>query len=115
MATLLPLDPRGTLPSGIGPQPPGVRRRAREQRPRRDPGLVSRQRDAFDVAEYDHEELIDAGNQVVQFFRIRARGRASGIVLEGSLARSARSEGLVVRVEFFDDRTEALEATGLSK
>lgn len=71
--------------------------------------------DAFDVAEYDHEELIDAGEQVVQFFRIRARGLASGIVLEGPLAQVwTLSEGVVVRVEFFEDRAEALEAAGLS-
>ncbi len=72
--------------------------------------------DAFDLAEYEQQELIDAGDQVVQFFRIRARGRASGIELEGPLAQVwTLSDGLVVRVEFFEDRAEALEAAGLSE
>jgi ketosteroid isomerase-like protein len=70
--------------------------------------------DVMELIEYEQEELIDAGDQVLQFFRVRARGRASGIELEGPLAQVwTVSDGLVVRVEFFEDRGEALEAAGV--
>jgi ketosteroid isomerase-like protein len=70
--------------------------------------------EAWSLVEYEQEELIDAGDQVVQFFRMHARGRASGIELDGPLAQVwTVTDGLVVRVEFFDDRVEALKAAGL--
>ena len=71
---------------------------------------------AFGSVEYEHEDLIDAGDQVVQFFRMRVRGRGSGIELEGPLAQVwTLAGGLVVRVEFFEDRAQALKAAGLSE
>lgn len=70
--------------------------------------------ETMELVAYEQDDLIDAGDQVVQFFRIHARGRTSGIELEGPLAQVwTVSEALVVRVEFFEDRGEALEAVGL--
>jgi ketosteroid isomerase-like protein len=66
--------------------------------------------------EYSYEELIDAGEQVVALVTRHARGRASGVDVERpfTLVWTVR-EGKVVRVVWFLDRDQALQAAGLSE
>ena len=73
-------------------------------------------REAFEDFETNCEELIDAGQRVVSVSRYRARGRRSGLVVDGppQFGVWTISKGQVVRVDWFDTRDEALEAAGLS-
>ena len=66
--------------------------------------------------EYDYEELIDAGQNVVAVVGRHARGRSSGVDVEAPLAVLwTVGEGKVTRVVWFSTRAEALEAAGLSE
>jgi ketosteroid isomerase-like protein len=70
--------------------------------------------EAFEDVRYEVEELIDAGEQVVVVVGQRARGRASGVdVLMSLFGVWTLRDGKVVRVVWFQDREEALEAAGL--
>lgn len=67
---------------------------------------------AWSQIEDAYEELIDAGESVVTVVRARGRGRRSGVEVETSSAAVwTIRDGKVVRVEWFSDRDEALEAT----
>jgi ketosteroid isomerase-like protein len=71
---------------------------------------------AWETADFEYEEFIDAGDRVVTILSQRMRGRTSGIELEwNSYAQvwTVRNDK-VVRVEFLPSRAEALEAVGLS-
>jgi ketosteroid isomerase-like protein len=72
--------------------------------------------EAWGQVEYDYEELIDAGEQVVAVVTRHARGRTSGVQVEKpfALVWTIRN-GKAVRVVWFLDRAEALEAAGLSE
>ena len=73
-------------------------------------------REVWGEIEFDYEELIDAGEQVVAIVTRHARGQASGVDLETPLALLwTVSEGTVIRVVWFLTRAEALEAAGLSE
>ena len=71
--------------------------------------------DAWEVATFEYEEFIDAGDSVVSILSQRMRGRTSGVELEWtSYAQTwTLRDRKIVRVEFFPTRAEALEATGL--
>lgn len=74
-------------------------------------------REAFEGFETNYEELIDAGDKVISASRYRARGRGSGIEIDGPpqfLVWTIR-EHRVSHVAWFVKREEALEAAGLSK
>ena len=73
-------------------------------------------REAFEDFETTYEELIDAGEFVVSVSRYRARGRASGVEVDGPLQFGVWSirRGKVTRAAWYSTRTEALEAAGLS-
>jgi ketosteroid isomerase-like protein len=72
--------------------------------------------EAWQEIEYDIEELIDAGDQVVSVVTNRGRGRASGVDVELRMAGVwTIGDGRIVSVAFFTTRAEALEAAGLSK
>ena len=59
-------------------------------------------------------EIRDLGDTVVASGRMRTRGKASGIDLEGPVAYVAEfDEGLIRRLRAYLDPTEALEAVGL--
>jgi ketosteroid isomerase-like protein len=62
------------------------------------------------------ETFIDAGDKVVVGSRVIGRGKASGIEIgmSGWQVYELRN-GLVVRVDFFQTETEALEAVGMSE
>jgi ketosteroid isomerase-like protein len=73
-------------------------------------------REAFENIETNCEELIDAGGRVVSASRYRARGRGSGIQIEGptQFAVWTIEEGMVTRTLWFATREEALDAAGLA-
>ena len=71
-------------------------------------------REAFEDFETNYEELIDAGDYVVSVSRYRARGRKSGVKVDGPfqfLVWSIRG-GKVTRVVWYSSRQDALEAAG---
>jgi ketosteroid isomerase-like protein len=74
-------------------------------------------RGAFDDFETNVEELIEAGEQVISVSRYRARGRGSGLVVDGppQFGLWTVADGRVTRVDWFDARTEAMKAVGLSE
>jgi ketosteroid isomerase-like protein len=70
--------------------------------------------EAWENLEYDLDEVIDVGEQVVSVVTRRGRGKTSGAEVEFQVAllwtlRARR----VVRVVWFPTREEALEAVGL--
>ena len=67
--------------------------------------------------EFDIDELLDAGGDVISVVTSRARGRSSGIVVEWTeqVAIWTIRDGKAVRVTWFSSRAEALEAAGLSE
>ena len=76
-------------------------------------------RKIFEVYEdmrVDADEFIDAGDKVVVVGRSRATARGSGLKVDDpvSLVWTVRN-GQFLRVEFFRDRRDALEAAGLSE
>jgi ketosteroid isomerase-like protein len=70
---------------------------------------------AWEIVDYEHEELIDAGDQVVHFLRQRVRGRTSGI--EFTFHPYAQvwtlRAGKITAMKVYADRTQALKAAGL--
>jgi ketosteroid isomerase-like protein len=69
--------------------------------------------EAWETIEYEPDELIDAGDKVLAFVRITARGRASGaeVSYEHPQLWTLRG-GKVVRMEVLADRDEALRTIG---
>ena len=63
----------------------------------------------------DPEEFIDAGDRVVVFLRMRAKGRGSGLEVErqDAIIFEVR-DGMVVRIDYYNNRQQALEAVGLA-
>jgi ketosteroid isomerase-like protein len=69
---------------------------------------------AFREIDFEVEELIDAGDQVLATIREREVGRASGAPVEVThLAVFTLADGKVTQLQVFDDRHQALEAAGL--
>lgn len=61
-------------------------------------------------------ELIDAGDRIVLLADLRARGQASGIPFNGTIATVSWLErGKATRVQAFFDHAEALEAAGVTE
>jgi ketosteroid isomerase-like protein len=70
---------------------------------------------AFGEVDFEVEELIDAGDQVLAVIREREVGRASGVPVEAThLALYTLTGGKVIQMQVFDDRQQALEAAGLA-
>jgi ketosteroid isomerase-like protein len=62
------------------------------------------------------EEFIDAGEEVVCFVRVQARSARDAVPIEHeSAAVWSVREGKIVRVRFYLNREQALEAAGLSE
>jgi ketosteroid isomerase-like protein len=70
---------------------------------------------AWENVDFEYEEFIDAGERVVTILSQRMRGRTSGVELEWNSYAQVWTirDDRVVRVEFFANREEALEAAGL--
>jgi ketosteroid isomerase-like protein len=61
-------------------------------------------------------ELIDAGDRIVLLADLRARGQASGIPVNGTIATiSLLRHGKATHVHAFFDHAEAIEAAGLQE
>ncbi len=74
-------------------------------------------REAFETIETTCEELIEAGEQVISVSRYWARGRKSGVEIDGPVQFGVWTirKKKIVRAVWFSTRTEALEAAGLSE
>jgi ketosteroid isomerase-like protein len=61
-------------------------------------------------------EFIDAGDSVVIFIRMRAQGRGSGIEVDrpDALVYEIR-DGIIRRIDYYNDRSEALKAVGAAE
>jgi len=69
---------------------------------------------AFDDYRVEHEEFIDAGDRVVVAQSEFGRARSSNVELQETwYAVCTMSEGKVLRLQWFGDRAEALQAAGL--
>src|SRR3954451_7616199 len=72
--------------------------------------------DTWERLELKPEEIIDTGAELIVFVHEVARGRSSGVVMETDTAAiNTRHERRVVKVRNYLDRSEALEAAGLSE
>jgi ketosteroid isomerase-like protein len=69
----------------------------------------------WEVTDYQHEQLIDAGDQVVHFVRQHVRGRASGIEFEFPPCAQVWTVrgGKIVRMKLYWSRQDALESAAL--
>jgi ketosteroid isomerase-like protein len=80
-------------------------------------GLRQLQREwleAFETHHIDAERFIDAGDVIVVGYRVTGRGKASGAAVEMHRWNVYRiRNGLVIRIDMFETKTEALEAAGL--
>ena len=71
---------------------------------------------AWEELEVKVEELIDAGDRVLLTAHHRGRGRGSGIEVDTRLySVYTLRDGRVIRLDEFAERSEALEAAGLSE
>jgi ketosteroid isomerase-like protein len=72
--------------------------------------------EAWDEHRVDIEEILDAGDDVVALMHLTARGRGSGVEVELRIYLHVKvSDGKVVYVFEYEDRTEALKAAGLEE
>jgi ketosteroid isomerase-like protein len=63
----------------------------------------------------DPQEFLDAGNKVVVFIRMKATGH-SGVTLERDDAIVYTVDGdLLTRIDYYNNRREALESVGLAE
>jgi ketosteroid isomerase-like protein len=70
--------------------------------------------EAFSEWSSEVHEVRDAGEQVLVFCTVRARGRESGAVIEAPFFQLVTIRGgKAIASRDFSDRTEALEAAGL--
>ena len=70
----------------------------------------------FGEIDFEVNELIDAGDQVLAVIREREVGRASGAPVGAThLALYTLSGGKVTQLQVYDDRQQALEAAGLEE
>jgi ketosteroid isomerase-like protein len=66
---------------------------------------------------FEFEEVTDLGPDVLVAVGFRAQGKASGAEIQGKVAYHLYrlEEGMIVGLELFGTRVEALEAAGLSE
>ena len=77
-------------------------------------GLAS-VKDSFDGVRFEVEQIYDAGEDVVVFVRMYARGKDSGVDLDVSVAHLITlGNGKLTKIRAMG-REEAMEATGLSE
>ena len=73
--------------------------------------------ETFDALRLDPQEFLDVGDQVVTRLRHYGRGKESGIAIDEELYHQVATfdAGKIVRLEYFVEWSEALEAGGLSE
>jgi ketosteroid isomerase-like protein len=70
--------------------------------------------EAFEQVDFEIEDLVEAGDNVLAFIRASGRGRESGLVIEQRIPSVwTVHDGEVVRVRGYRDDADALEAVGL--
>jgi len=78
--------------------------------------LLAMLRETWTEFRFESESFIDAGDRVAVFVRVIAEGGASGVATERETAHiwTAR-DGRLSSIQIYRDRSEALEAVGLSE
>jgi ketosteroid isomerase-like protein len=73
--------------------------------------------ETFEELRLDPQESVDAGDRVAIRLRYYARGKGSGVEIEGDLYHQVATfrDGKMLRIEYFTDWPTALEAAGLGK
>ena len=72
--------------------------------------------DSWEDLEWDVEEIRDGGDWVLAMGRIRGEGRNSGAAIDARAGWVARfHDGVITDFHTYADRTQALEAVGLSE
>jgi uncharacterized protein len=76
--------------------------------------FFEQQREVWEEApRMEIDELIDAGEDVVAFVRVRGRGKGSGVEVEAEIAQIwTIRDGKAIRLQYYGDRREALRAVG---
>jgi ketosteroid isomerase-like protein len=71
--------------------------------------------ETFEELRLEPKEFIDAGDHVATRLRYFGRGKGSGVEIEGELYHQVATfrAGRIVRIEYFAEWSEALEAAGL--
>jgi len=71
--------------------------------------------ETFEELTLEPQEFVDAGDHVATKLRYYGRGKESGIEIEGDLYHQVASfrAGRMVRIEYFGEWSEALEAAGI--
>jgi hypothetical protein len=78
--------------------------------------MAAQMLDTFEDVSYAIEDLVDLDDRVLVRVRGSARGKGSGIQIDGTLGQLWRlSEGKVVRLDIYSTWQEALDAAGLSE
>jgi ketosteroid isomerase-like protein len=69
----------------------------------------------FEELRLEPQEFVDAGDHVATRLRFYGRGKASGVEVEEEMYHQVATfrDGRMVRIEYFADWAEALEAAGL--
>jgi ketosteroid isomerase-like protein len=70
--------------------------------------------ETFEELRLEPQEWVDVGDRVATRLRYYSRGKGSGVVIEGELYHQVITfrDGVVVRIEYFTDWPQALEAAG---
>jgi ketosteroid isomerase-like protein len=76
--------------------------------------LLAEVAEVWDEVTFEVEKLIPTDDGVLTLVVARARGRASGVAIEGRVAQLfTLRKGRITRIRAYSDREEALEAVGL--
>ena len=78
--------------------------------------FVGEELEVWDDLRFEPEDLIESGDQAVVLIRQTARGKGSGVPIEGrDFHVWTFRDGKVVRLDAYADKAEALEAVGLQE
>ena len=70
---------------------------------------------AWEEWSLDPEEYIDGDDRVIVVAKMHARGRGSGVEVDRQVALLFElRDGLIVRIDYFNNKSEALAAAGLA-
>ena len=71
---------------------------------------------SWETWRWEPEDFIEAGDRVVAILRVRAKGRHSGVEVERvDAAVFTFAHNKVVRLDYYNDRSQALKAVGLEE
>jgi ketosteroid isomerase-like protein len=73
--------------------------------------------ETFEELRLEPKEFVDAGDRVATRLRYYMLGKGSGVEIEGELYHQVATfrDGRMVRIEYFAEWPQALEAVGLSE